>query len=227
MRRLYVAEVESVDDRLGMMIEALRKRGAIDNTYFIFTADHGEQFGEHGFWGHGAQGRDGNYHEASTRIPLIISGPGVVKGGRSRAPVSLVDVMPTVDDLLRLQHPRRMQGRSVRPALVGKEMKGRTAYFTDVRRHDHVNALVSGDFKVILHASGYVELFNVREDPGELRNIGPQQSELAHAMMDRVKQHRAENARLLATRPAMEADSVRTLSDEERKRLDELRSLGY
>ena len=96
--RLYRAEVSYTDHEIGRLLSTLQERGALDDTLIVFTADHGENFGEGGlFFEHGD-----NAHDAGLRVPLAFGGPGVAKGQRDRGAVSLVDVAPTVLTLLGL-----------------------------------------------------------------------------------------------------------------------------
>ncbi len=91
-RRLYDAEVAYVDHEIGRLLEELDAAGRLEETLIVFTADHGENFGEGGlFFEHGE-----NAHDAGLRVPLVFHGPGVARGRRDDAVVSLVDVLPTV-----------------------------------------------------------------------------------------------------------------------------------
>jgi len=95
-RRLYDAEVAYVDSEIGRLFERLEAAGRLDDTLVVFTADHGENFGEGGlFFEHGD-----NAHDAGLHVPLVFQGPGVARGRRDGGAVSLVDVVPTVLGLL-------------------------------------------------------------------------------------------------------------------------------
>ncbi len=97
-RRLYDAEIAYVDHEIGRLLAELEAAGRLDDTLVVFTADHGENFGEGGlFFEHGD-----NAHGAGLRVPLIFAGPRVARGRRDGGVVSLVDIMPTVLNLLGL-----------------------------------------------------------------------------------------------------------------------------
>lgn len=97
-RRLYDAEIAYVDHEIGILLAELEASGHLRNTLILFTADHGENFGEGGlFFEHGD-----NAHGAGLRVPLIWKGPGIAEGRRDDSVVSLVDVVPTVLALLRI-----------------------------------------------------------------------------------------------------------------------------
>lgn len=95
-RRLYDAEIAYTDAEIGRLLQGLE--GLLDDSLVVFTADHGENFGEGGlFFEHGD-----NVHDAGLRVPLIFRGPGIAAGRRDDGVVSLVDVVPTVVGLLGL-----------------------------------------------------------------------------------------------------------------------------
>jgi arylsulfatase A-like enzyme len=90
-RRLYDAEVAYTDSQVGVLLAGLETRGLLDNTLVVFTADHGENFGEGGlFFEHGE-----NAHDAGLRVPLVLAGPDIAAGRVDPTAVSLVDIFPT------------------------------------------------------------------------------------------------------------------------------------
>ncbi|MCZ6766362.1 MAG: sulfatase [bacterium] len=227
IRRLYVAEVESVDERVGYVIEVLRHTGRLDDTYIVFTSDHGEQLGERGDWGHGAFGRNSNYYEVLTRIPMIIAGPGIPKGKRRKIPVSLVDIQPTLKELLGVEYADSMQGRSFTDALLGEDRQA-FVYFTDVREHDQMDALLENGYKLIAHGDRSFELYHLQTDPDEEKNLATEEPERVARMFEKIEAHRAEN---LIRRMENTGETVTTqppMSDDEiRKTLKALKALGY
>ena len=91
-RQEYFALITHMDDQIGKILQALEKTGQADNTYIIFTADHGLAVGHHGFVG------KQNMYEHSMRPPFLVSGPGVKPGSRINTPIYLQDVVPTALD---------------------------------------------------------------------------------------------------------------------------------
>jgi hypothetical protein len=88
----YDEEIAYTDMQVGRLLEELRKKKRLDNTVVLFTADHGENFGEGGlYYSHGA-----NAHDASLRVPLIIAGPGFGSGVKRREVVRIIDIAPTL-----------------------------------------------------------------------------------------------------------------------------------
>ena len=82
-RRQYCAYIELIDAQIGEILDAVEKRGMMDNTYIIFASDHGEMLGDHGLYGKSVS------YEASLRVPLIVAGPGIEGGRVSDEPVEL------------------------------------------------------------------------------------------------------------------------------------------
>jgi arylsulfatase A-like enzyme len=97
LKYLYSGEVRFVDEYMGRILDTLEEEGLLDRTAVIFTADHGEEFDEHGYFLHG----EVNLHHELTHVPLIVYWPGVLEGGRRvPEPVSLCDVRPTILEAL-------------------------------------------------------------------------------------------------------------------------------
>lgn len=104
----YDGEIAWVDEQVGRLVAELKRQGQYDNTLIMLVSDHGEQFGEHGAQGHGV-----SLHEEELRVPLILKLPGGRLDGETRqALVEMVDIAPTVLDLLGLQPESRFEGRS-------------------------------------------------------------------------------------------------------------------
>ncbi len=111
----YEREIRCVDDELRGLFEALRTASAASGLVAVVTSDHGEAFGEHGEWQHGA-----SLHEEVLRVPLVLWGPGRIPAGRRIAtPVSLIDVAPTLLELSGVPLPAGLDGRSLLPLLRG------------------------------------------------------------------------------------------------------------
>ena len=120
LRGLYQGEVAYTDDQLGTLFRELRANGLFDTSIVVVFSDHGEEFLEHGRFEHD------QIYEETLRVPLLIRLPGGVQGGRRiETPVALMDVMPTLLDLLEIQPESfpglHMQGRSFAVALLRGE----------------------------------------------------------------------------------------------------------
>jgi arylsulfatase A-like enzyme len=112
---LYDDEIASVDAQVWTWLYRTRAEGHFANTIFVLFGDHGEEFLEHGKLAHG-----NGLNEEVLRVPLIICGPGVPKGKRVAAPVSLVDIVPTVYALLGEPVPEGLDGIDLGPLMRGE-----------------------------------------------------------------------------------------------------------
>ena len=119
LEALYHGEVAWVDHQLGRLFEQLEEAGLAENTLVVLTSDHGEEFFEHGHKIH----RTHLFHE-SVHVPLVLSWPGSLPSGRRvEGPVGVVDIVPTIAELLDLPVPERLSGRSLVPAIEGAPLE--------------------------------------------------------------------------------------------------------
>jgi arylsulfatase A-like enzyme len=112
----YDREIRFVDDELRRLLAALEAEGRLRRSLVVVTSDHGEEFLEHGWIGHGAR-----LPEEVLRVPLVFVGAGIAAGRRIATPVGLVDLAPTLLDLLHAPPFARAMGRSLAPLLRGAE----------------------------------------------------------------------------------------------------------
>lgn len=114
LRALYHGEVRYADEAVGEILEALRQAGVWERTLFVLVSDHGEQFLEHGQFEH-----FGGLWEELAHVPFVLRVPGRA-AARISEPVGTIDLMPTLLELLGLEAPSVMQGRSLVPLLAGR-----------------------------------------------------------------------------------------------------------
>ena len=232
VRRLYAGDVRRMDDAVAELLGWIRRELGED-WLVVFTADHGESLGEHDFYfDHGEY-----VYNPSLRVPLAFvfpEGDPLHGAGRSDAWVSLVDVFPTLVELLALPCADvpgcRPEGRSLVPLLRGEELpaqpiyaeSGRSRYPELVRRR--VRFDVSGRFRAVIHGrwkliwtpgreEGPYELFDLESDPGEERDLYAP----AHP----------EAERLAALLQAWSDDEPRAEATASEADLEALRALGY
>lgn len=162
-RQEYYAIITHMDAQVGRILDALDKSGKADNTWIIFTSDHGLACGHHGLMG------KQNMYDHSLRVPFIVRGPGVKAGAKIDAPIYLQSAMATALDLA----GDDMQGvefQSLRPIMAG-EIKGLDAVYgayMDLQR-----AVSDDGWKLILYPQAKVaRLYDLSEDPMEMKDLG-------------------------------------------------------
>ncbi len=160
-RSRYLNALHYSDQLLGELIDGLRMRGLLEKTLIVVYGDHGEGFGEHpGNYGHTLF-----LYEENVRVPLILWAPAIISAGRCERITSLVDLAPTLCDLLGVKAPETFEGLSLlqpqtRPAL----------FITDYSLH--LAGIRDGPWKYIYEReSGYARLFDLRDDPNERTNV--------------------------------------------------------
>ncbi len=219
LARLYDAEVAELDLWLERLFAGLRARGLLEHAIVVVTADHGEEFREHGDLLHGRA-----LYEESVRIPLIVTGPGVPAGRVVTQEVSLVDVAPTLLALLGLPAEPRFEGRSLL-AHLGPDPDPRDVVLEllpsgsggEFRRH--AGGLLHDRLKVLVSPDGRApEAYDLRDDPGEQQPNPPAIAQDADALRARL----AQREQALATR----AGVAETTPVDPATR-DRLRALGY
>jgi hypothetical protein len=154
--------IRQADDQFGRLVEGLKRRGWWRNATVVYVSDHGEEFEEHGGWGHGF-----TIFEEQVRVPLIVKYPGGRWAGtRWHDPVTLADLTPTLAELCGLQGSARWIGRSL---LDRRPDPGRTVYFTEDLDHVRTYGLQRGRGKVIasLYPSLGQTVFDLVDDPKE------------------------------------------------------------
>ncbi len=157
----YAEEVAWVDTQLGRLRRALEARGVLERGVVALAADHGEELFEHGGFEHGHA-----LWEEVVRVPLVFWGAGVTPG-RERAPVSLVDVAPTLLEAVGLPVPERLDGLSLWPNLsAGEPLPERTIGFEDVLYGGELRGAVRWPWKVVIEGEE-ARHWNLETDPGE------------------------------------------------------------
>ncbi|MFP6901966.1 MAG: sulfatase/phosphatase domain-containing protein, partial [Opitutales bacterium] len=161
---VYYAVIDHIDKQVGRIIEQLRVDGRLENTYVIYTSDHGLALGSHGLMG------KQNMYEHTIRVPLVIAGPGLPEGKQNNALCYLRDLYPTICDLVGLPIPKGVEGRSLKPVLRGKadsvysEIYG---YFRDKQR------MVRDKRWKLIHYPQIdrYQLFDLHDDPFEKKDL--------------------------------------------------------
>ncbi len=207
---LYDGEIAYWDQHFGRLLDALDALGMADTTVVVLTADHGEQFGEHGGWFHE------HLYQENIHVPLAISAPGAA-GARVATRVQQMDVAPTVASLAGVKHGTHWQGRDLSPAMSGGETPAGDTY----AEYAHKKTLISADgFKIILGEGGDL-MFDLNKDPGETTNIVATEAakfaELQARLIDIFKSSQAMADKFSAAQ-------TQQLGDDD---VEALRALGY
>ena len=161
--RSYLACTSFVDSQVGRLLDALDEAGLSENTIVVLWGDHGWHLGEKGITG------KNSLWERSTRVPLIISGPGVSNGGRCMQPAELLDLYPTLIDLCGLTGRTDLEGISLVPQLNNASTKRDRPAITSHNPGNH--GIRSERWRYIRYADDSEELYNMEHDPHEWHNV--------------------------------------------------------
>jgi arylsulfatase A-like enzyme len=233
-RARYDAEVRYTDDHLRRLVGLLQTRGLWQQSLFVLTADHGESLGEHDYYfQHGWF-----LYDDALRVPLLLRAEGVLPAGQRVAQtVSLIDIAPTVLNLLGLPPPEAMEGRSLLALIRGRE-KDHRPVFAESEYGNRLVALRLDDEKYIFTprplpsaqnaprrdawkaawptAAGR-ELYDLATDPGETANLATRRRQHLHDLARRVRAwRRSQAARALSDLSPLTPEIIR-----------QLRALGY
>jgi arylsulfatase A-like enzyme len=160
----YYGLITHMDEQIGRILEALKQSGQADHTIIIYAADNGLALGSHGLLG------KQSVFEHSMRVPLIIGGPGIPRGKSTAAFTYLLDLFPTLCDVLDLERPAGLEGESLRPIWEGKKDRVRDSVFLPYLSIQR--AVRDERWKLIAYPQiGYLQLFDLKADPNETTNL--------------------------------------------------------
>jgi len=210
--RPYDGEIAFMDDQVGRLLKAVRAR--TESLLVVVAGDHGESLGEHGEDAHGIF-----VYQATQRVPLIVAGPGVPRGKVVDRQVGLVDVAPTVLDLLDLPPLPDTDGRSAVSLLRGKKVDPRgyemESFFPSYAYGwSPLRGLVREGYKYVDAPRG--ELYRLPADPGETKNLFADEADRASALAEALGALVEEDS---ATMPTVDPEL-----EEQKQRLE---TLGY
>jgi arylsulfatase A-like enzyme len=223
---LYDGEIAYVDHELARVFEALRQRNLWENTLLAVTSDHGEEFMEHGYFGHGF-----TLYDEQLLVPLIVKWPGSRSAGlRVRQPVQLIDLVPTVVAALDLGGSGRaaggFEGLSLLPTLkeAGEQsIPYRDAFSqTDLGEAELYANRAAGSKLIYDATSDRWELYNLQRDPAETKNLASVRSEWP-APAQKGLENYLDYARRSMEQSLRAGEKVKL----DPKSVEELKSLGY
>ncbi|MBD3314512.1 MAG: sulfatase-like hydrolase/transferase [Chitinivibrionales bacterium] len=177
-RRQYSACITAIDRGVARLIDALKRSGVLENTVLLFTADHGEMLYDHGLCGNSVA------YESSIRVPLFISGAGVCRGMVSDTMVELIDVSQTIRDIADVPRRSDVDAMSFLPVARGKAHSHRRDTVSSLRSW---NALRTNHYKFIDNLNDTAELYDLKEDPAEQKNIYKERQDAAKELRLRLR----------------------------------------
>ena len=205
LKALYRGELHYVDHHVGRLLDTLSERGVRDETMVVFTADHGEAFGEHGRWGHHPY-----MYDELLRVPLIVDEPGRTPR-TDDTQVSLLDLFPTICDACGIERPGKLQGENLHKKENGVEL--------GTSNGGERLAARTPQWKCLWHVEDdEVELYDLAADPGESSDVSGENPDMVERLKGEMQDYR-ERAR------STETDLPEIEESEEVKQ--RLRDLGY
>ena len=228
---LYDADLLANDDQLRLLGEKLVEDGWSEDFILVITSDHGEEFFEHGGTSHGY-----SLYEEMLRVPLMIYAPGLLPAGkRIDTPVRSLDLYPTLCELLGIEVPAGLQGRSLVPLIHGAEAPAAIKIFSEHRadpllhrighspgsmvsvRTERWKLIVNEDGSQLLDKPAH-ELYDLLVDPGERHDVSAMHPEVVQPLEAEIANFNAAHRR---TGPESEAGAI------DPETLAQLRALGY
>ena len=168
----YYAIISHLDEQVGKIIDHLDDKEMLDNTYIIFTSDHGLAVGQHGLIG------KQSLYDHSIRVPMIISGPEIEKGQKISHDIYLQDIVPTTFDLADIAIPEEIDFKSFYSLIKGLDQKSKhdgiygTFGCCDNNYIDYQKMIRKDGFKLMLFpVNKRVELYDLNNDPYEIENL--------------------------------------------------------
>jgi arylsulfatase len=181
-RAYYLANVTMIDERIGRILAALGERGYLENAFVMFTSDHGDCLTDHG------HSQKWTMYDQITRVPLVVWSGGKFRGGRRiDALCQQMDVGPMILELAGATPPPNLEARSLLPALRGEPFAGREYVFAEQSRDgiltgtDFMTMVRDREWKLVHFLDEpFGQLFDLRTDRGETRNLWDDPAAAAH-----------------------------------------------
>jgi len=185
--REYYAVISGLDHHIGRLIQELKRKNLYDNTILIFSSDNGLSIGSHGLMG------KQNIYEPGMKVPLFIAGPGIPRGKSTDALVYLMDLYPTVCELVGAPIPPGLDGVSLASVIRGQSAKVRDSLFLAYR--DVQRSVRDDRWKLIRYPRiDRNQLFDLSNDPDEIHDLAneSEQKSRIDRMMTLMKEWQAK-----------------------------------
>ena len=196
-RAYYLANVSMIDQKVGEIMDALEKKGYLDNSIVIFTSDHGDCLTDHG------HSQKWTMYDLITRVPTIVWAPGRFEGGRDVDGLcQQMDLGPTILELAGLEVPEVMEAKSLLPALKGEEWQPRDFVYAE---HGPDGILTDVEFMTMVREEKWKlvhflnescgQLFDLEADPDEVNNLwdDPDHLDKKRELLDQLRDWRIES----------------------------------
>lgn len=215
--RLYDGEVAYTDQQLGRLFDAVGRKSSPEDTLIVVLSDHGESLSEHGEYTHGVF-----LYDSTLRLVFIIAGPGIPPGQRLKQQARSIDILPTILDLMGSQAPAGVQGISLAPALMGKQLPATYSYaetlFPKINMGwTELRGIRTNQWKYI--RAPKPELYDLVRDPAETRNVIADHP-------NEVREMEARLAEFAGPSGNRNPEIVGTVVVDQRT-MEQLKSLGY
>lgn len=180
---LYDGNIKYTDNAIKSLINELNRMNILKDTILIITADHGDEFRDHGDFAH-----DAKLYDELIRVPLIIYNAGY-KNITIDEPVSLLDISPTILDLVNIPIPGSFQGKSLIP-MIKNERKTTGVISESIGRGKRKTSYRTKEWKFIRdNITGAHELYNLNKDPGEVNNLYEIEKDVARGFELKIAEH--------------------------------------
>ncbi len=211
--------MELIDEQVGRVLEALDEAGLAEETTVVFTADHGDMAGAHGFLSKG-----GYMYDETTRIPMIMRPAGGSDPQRIDAPVHLMDLTATIlhtiaGEPVEAMQTHELHGQSLLPLIDGADWPREVhygEYHGDWYGHYSARMVTDGRWKLVFNLADYCELYDLQADPGELNNrfYDPQVRDVRDRYLETLfaEAERLGDGQMRLYRPALEDELPRDFS---------------
>lgn len=192
--RFYEGAAKYVDYSIKSLLDEMDAMGVLENTTVIITADHGEELGEHGVFLHPLE----MLYDAQIHVPLIIYNAGYT-GITVDMPVSLIDIAPTITDILGIPAAESFQGKSLVPVIKGeRSIIGVISESFNPQRCDLIASYRTARWKYIFNGTNsHHELYNIKNDTGETENLYESEREKAEEYELKIIEHISKQKKMM------------------------------
>ncbi|MCA9171257.1 MAG: sulfatase-like hydrolase/transferase, partial [Planctomycetales bacterium] len=186
-RQEYYAIISHLDEQVGRILQALDVTGKRDNTYIVFTADHGLAVGRHGLMG------KQNMYDHSVRVPFAIVGPNIPVGEQRTAPIYLQDIVPTTMELAGIEIPGFVEFQTLLPLIRDETLPGRNEIYGAYL--DKQRMVTAEGYKLIVYPEiKRVRLYHLDQDPLEQHDLAgrPELKDVTSRLIERLRRLQQE-----------------------------------